>query len=72
MEPPFETSKRHTPWFVWLMCGFAMTVVASLIYGFASLAGGGVPKVEVEQPEPPSLPAAPASPAPSPAAPDAQ
>jgi hypothetical protein len=55
LDPPVEISKRHTPWFVWLMCGFALTVVAVLIYGFASIVFGGMSKRDVKWREAPEL-----------------
>jgi hypothetical protein len=55
LDPPVEISKRHTPWLVWLMCGFALMVAAVLIYGFASIAFGGTSKRDVELREAPEL-----------------
>jgi hypothetical protein len=72
LEPPIEIPKRHTPWFIWLMGGFALMVVAALIYSFAKIAWLPMPKLEVPAREGPSRPAIPESPAPRPAAPEAK
>jgi hypothetical protein len=70
LDPPIEIPRRHTPWFVWLMCGFALLVVVALAYAFASIAFGGMPRFDIKSREIPANPATPTSPAPSPAAPE--
>jgi hypothetical protein len=69
LDPVIGIPRRHTPWFVWLMFGFALTVLMALIYAFASIASGRTSTLRVQSRDAATRAAAPASP--SPAAPEA-
>ena len=71
LDPPIEIPKRHMPWFVWLMGGFALMVMAAIIYSFLTVAFAPMPKLEVPGQETPAQ-ASPAAPAPKPAPPEAK
>lgn len=59
LDPPIEIPKRPMPWFVWLMGGFAVLVVAALLYSFVTVAFAPMPKLEVPAQElPAQVPAA--------------
>ena len=69
-EQPVDIPKRHNTWFAWMLLGFAVLVLVTLVYGFLSIASVPMPKLDVPAQEPPSEWPRPASPTPKPAGPD--
>jgi|GEM_PF-3014186 len=69
LDAPIELPKRHVPWFVWVMGGFALMVMAGLIYSFLTVAFAPMPKLEVPGQESPAQ--APAAPTPKSSPPEA-
>lgn len=52
--PAPEVPKRKTPWFMWMMIGFAVLVMLGLIIGFAQTADVPQPAIDAPTGDTPS------------------